>query len=68
MENNPGEGDELRLIRAQLESLARQQKQQIDIFKKATDDIREIRVAAVIMVIIFLLALMVYVYSAQVFR
>lgn len=68
MENNPGEGDELRLIRAQLESLARQRKQQLDIFKKATDDIREIRAAVVIMVLIFLLALMVYVYSSGLFR
>ena len=57
MDNQTDEENEMRLIRAQMESLARQQKLQLEIFENISGDLKDIRVAAVAMVIIFLLAL-----------
>ncbi len=62
MENRTAEENEARLIRAQLESIARLQKSQVEVFEKISSDLKEIRVAMVLLVIIFVLALMVFVY------
>ncbi len=62
MDNHPNDENEMRLIRAQLESLAKQQKRQIEVFEKISGELKEIRAAVVIMLLIFVFALMILVY------
>jgi hypothetical protein len=60
MDDRTPEESELRLIRAQLESLARQYKRQVEIFEKISTEVRDIRGVMVVMLIIFLLTLLIY--------
>lgn len=60
MDEQTTEENEVRLIRAQLESLARQQKRQVEIFEKISTEIRDIRGVMVLMLILLLLALLIY--------
>ena len=64
MDNKIDEGNELHLIRSQMESLAKQQKSQLEVFEKISGDLRDIRVAMVFIVIISLLALVLYAFRS----
>ena len=60
MDDRTPEESELRLIRAQLESLARQHKRQVEVFEKIYKEVRDIRGVMVVMLIVFLLALLIF--------
>ena len=64
MDNKIDEGNELHLIRSQMESLAKQRKSQLEVFEKISGDLRDIRVAMVFIVIISLLALVLYAFRS----
>jgi hypothetical protein len=68
MDLNTDKENEVHLLRAQLESLAKQQKRQQEVFEQISADLKDIRVAMVFMVIIFFLALVLYVFRSGFFH
>ncbi len=66
MDDLLSEEHELHLLRKQVESLAKQQNRQLEVFEKISNDLKDIQVSVVFMVIIFLLALLVYVFRSGV--
>jgi hypothetical protein len=68
MDLNTDKENEVHLLRSQLESLAKQQKRQQEVFEQISANLKDIRVAMVFMVIIFFLALALYVFRSGFFH
>lgn len=51
---------ELRLMRAQLESLAKREKEQLELFEKIAGELRDMRAALVVLAVSAVLGLLIY--------